>query len=110
MPNFKTYHKAWTSIQITLTNKIIFILFILILQVEERRLTPYSTKHPDHEVELIRLWKLLKPRELLLSRRTEQWQEIGFQGDDPAVSIHIFNLLCYLLCLDGFPRNGHAWT
>lgn len=48
--------------------------------VESRRSTTYDSKSQDHEKQLLSLWALLKPDEELLSRKTLQWQAIGFQG------------------------------
>lgn len=48
-------------------------------EVEERRLVKFSARNPDHEEELLKLWKLMKPDEPLCARRSVQWQDIGFQ-------------------------------
>ncbi|KAI9278463.1 ELMO/CED-12 family-domain-containing protein [Phascolomyces articulosus] len=37
-----------------------------------------------HEQKLLKLWKALMPETELESRLTQQWAEIGFQGNDPA--------------------------
>lgn len=39
----------------------------------------YDSEDEEHEEKLNRLWKLLKPDEKLRDRKTDQWQEIGFQ-------------------------------
>lgn len=62
-------------------------------EVEKRRLEFYNSKLPEHEKQLLRLWNLLKPDELLLGRRTSQWQDIGFQGDDPATDFRGMGML-----------------
>lgn len=49
-------------------------------QVEVCRSTTYDSKSQEHEKKLLQLWELLKPDEKLLSRKTLQWQTIGFQG------------------------------
>lgn len=46
--------------------------------------TPYDPENPQHEQALLQLWQLLKPNTILKSRRCNQWQDIGFQGVDPA--------------------------
>jgi hypothetical protein len=48
--------------------------------VEERRSTNYDSNNAEHEKQLLKLWDLLKPNEKLNSRKSLQWQEIGFQG------------------------------
>uniref|UniRef100_A0A914GWU0 ELMO domain-containing protein n=1 Tax=Globodera rostochiensis TaxID=31243 RepID=A0A914GWU0_GLORO len=65
----------------------------LCMKVEERRLESYCSNCPEHEWELLRLWKLLKSEEPLTGRRSEQWQEIGFQGDDPATDFRGMGML-----------------
>lgn len=65
----------------------------LCTEVERRRVEFYNSRHPEHEKELLHLWKLLKPDEVLLARRTDQWQEIGFQGDDPATDFRGMGML-----------------
>ncbi|KAI6209727.1 OTU-like cysteine protease family protein [Aphelenchoides besseyi] len=62
--------------------------------VEQKRSTAYDNKNEEHEKMLQMLWSLLKPNEQLTARKTNQWQEIGFQGDDPSTDFrgHVFNL------------------
>lgn len=48
--------------------------------VEKLRSTAYDVNNPEHEKKLMKLWSLLKPNEKLISRKSLQWQEIGFQG------------------------------
>lgn len=62
-------------------------------QVEGLRLQQYNTRNEDHEKQLLRLWKLLKPNEELEDRKSDQWQSIGFQGDDPATDFRGMGLL-----------------
>ncbi|XP_015115016.1 ELMO domain-containing protein 2 [Diachasma alloeum] len=38
-------------------------------------------------------WKTLEPREALEDRVTKQWQEIGFQGDDPKTDFRGMGIL-----------------
>ncbi|KAL3090934.1 hypothetical protein niasHS_007309 [Heterodera schachtii] len=65
----------------------------LCVKVEERRLESYCANCSEHEWELLRLWKLLKPEEALEGRITDQWQQIGFQGDDPATDFRGMGML-----------------
>ncbi|KAL7079474.1 hypothetical protein ACQ4LE_000992 [Meloidogyne hapla] len=62
-------------------------------EVEHRRLEVYCNKIPEHEKELLRLWALLKPNEPLISRLSNQWQDIGFQGDDPSTDFRGMGIL-----------------
>uniref|UniRef100_A0AC34FWR7 ELMO domain-containing protein n=1 Tax=Panagrolaimus sp. ES5 TaxID=591445 RepID=A0AC34FWR7_9BILA len=48
-------------------------------EVEARRSIPYDSKNESHEKLLLKLWNLLKPDEELTSRKSNQWQDIGFQ-------------------------------
>lgn len=56
----------------------------LIKIVEDLRTTQYNSDNDEHERKLIALWNVLMPDTKLESRITKQWQEIGFQGDDPS--------------------------
>lgn len=51
--------------------------------VESMRITGYDSDNADHENKLNELWYLLMGNTKLESRITKQWQDIGFQGDDP---------------------------
>ncbi|KAI1712174.1 ELMO/CED-12 family domain-containing protein [Ditylenchus destructor] len=62
-------------------------------EVEERRLINYDSKNKEHEALLAKLWKLLMDGEELRSRKTNQWQQIGFQGDDPATDFRGMGIL-----------------
>ncbi|KAJ8681861.1 hypothetical protein QAD02_017653 [Eretmocerus hayati] len=55
----------------------------LVVQCEQLRRTQYDSDNRLHEQQLLKLWKLLMPYEPLEARITKQWQDIGFQGDDP---------------------------
>ncbi|CAH4035531.1 ELMO domain-containing protein 2 [Pieris brassicae] len=65
----------------------------LIDDIEELRCTQYDSKNSDHEEKLLKLWSLLQPNELLEDRITKQWQNIGFQGDDPKTDFRGMGLL-----------------
>ena len=60
--------------------RIDYLIFNSIFKVEGLRLQQYNTRNEDHEKQLLRLWKLLKPNEELEDRKSDQWQSIGFQG------------------------------
>lgn len=58
--------------------------------VEELRALkqPYSKGNPDHEAALEELWQQLRPGVRRNGGRiTKEWQEIGFQGSDPATDM-----------------------
>ena len=55
----------------------------LVREVEHLRSVPYDPNNLEHERGLLQLWSLLQPGVPLLTRVTKQWQNIGFQGDDP---------------------------
>ncbi|TKR79982.1 hypothetical protein L596_014122 [Steinernema carpocapsae] len=61
--------------------------------VEDRRLIAYCSDDEHHEKKLLKLWKLLNPEEELEARITKKWQQIGFQGDDPATDFRGMGLL-----------------
>ncbi|XP_014254930.1 ELMO domain-containing protein 2 [Cimex lectularius] len=65
----------------------------LYAEVEELRLTQYDSSCPEHEEKLQRLWTALCPETPLEARITKQWQDIGFQGDDPKTDFRGMGLL-----------------
>nr|CAG4652045.1 EOG090X0AMT [Triops cancriformis] len=62
-------------------------------EVESLRTCPYDADNQEHEAKVLELWSLLMPNRPLLSRVTRQWQEIGFQGDDPKTDFRGMGLL-----------------
>lgn len=56
----------------------------LCADVEDVRRIPYDGDDMDHENKLLKLWRLLMPHEPLENRISKQWQDIGFQGDNPS--------------------------
>jgi hypothetical protein len=62
-------------------------------EVESRRSIPYDSSNESHEKLLLKLWKFLKPDEELKSRKSKQWEDIGFQGDDPATDFRGMGIL-----------------
>ncbi|XP_043250044.1 ELMO domain-containing protein 2 [Colletes gigas] len=65
----------------------------LCMECEELRKTPYDAENPEHELLLLHLWNSLMPYEPLDARVTKQWQEIGFQGDDPKTDFRGMGIL-----------------
>jgi len=61
--------------------------------VEDLRLEPYDSENSLHERKLMALWNNLMPEVQLESRITKQWQDIGFQGDDPATDFRGMGIL-----------------
>ncbi|XP_055541793.1 ELMO domain-containing protein 2 isoform X2 [Wyeomyia smithii] len=61
--------------------------------VEQRRSTQYDCNDAGHEAKLISLWKLLMGEDKLKNRVSEQWQDIGFQGDDPKTDFRGMGML-----------------
>ncbi|XP_053695273.1 ELMO domain-containing protein 2 [Sabethes cyaneus] len=62
--------------------------------VEQHRSTPYDCNDAEHETKLISLWKMLMGEENKLKGRvSDQWQDIGFQGDDPKTDFRGMGML-----------------
>lgn len=61
--------------------------------VEDLRLEAYDPENVLHERKLMALWNTLMPDIPLESRITKQWQDIGFQGDDPATDFRGMGIL-----------------
>ncbi|KAI6232079.1 ELMO domain-containing protein [Aphelenchoides besseyi] len=61
--------------------------------IEQKRSTAYDSMNEEHEKMLHKLWSLLKPNEELTARKTNQWQDIGFQGDDPSTDFRGMGIL-----------------
>ncbi|KAI8394036.1 ELMO/CED-12 family-domain-containing protein [Radiomyces spectabilis] len=53
-------------------------------EINERTQVKYDSTNPLHEQKLLKLWEALMPDTQLEARLTQQWGEIGFQGNDPA--------------------------
>lgn len=64
----------------------------LITEAEMQRKEQYDSANNSHEEVLRSLWAALKD-EPLTSRKSRQWTEIGFQGDDPATDFRGMGLL-----------------
>ncbi|ALC46662.1 CG10068 [Drosophila busckii] len=65
----------------------------LMHQVEELRAEAYDAANLEHEEKLLMLWQLLMPDSPLTGRISKQWQDIGFQGDDPKTDFRGMGLL-----------------
>ncbi|XP_055707335.1 ELMO domain-containing protein 2 [Phlebotomus papatasi] len=76
-------------------------------EVERLRMTPYDCDNLQHEIKLNELWKLLMPDVELEARVTKQWQDIGFQGDDPKTDFRGMGILS-LENLLFFAREYHG--
>ncbi|TRY73945.1 hypothetical protein TCAL_15704 [Tigriopus californicus] len=55
----------------------------LVQEVEKLRSEGFDSENLEHERTLLQLWALLQPGIPLTTRKTKQWQNIGFQGEDP---------------------------
>ncbi|KAL0490944.1 ELMO domain-containing protein [Acrasis kona] len=53
----------------------------------------YNDKNSEHEEKLLSLWNLIYPETPLLERKCEQWEKIGFQGQDPATDFRAMGML-----------------
>eukprot|EP00386_Alphamonas_edax_P004543 GDKI01014342.1.p1 GENE.GDKI01014342.1~~GDKI01014342.1.p1 ORF type:complete len:384 (+),score=86.92 GDKI01014342.1:63-1214(+) len=69
--------------------------------------TPYDSSNPSHEEKLERLWQLYRPEVRRDGRITKQWDELGFQGDDPATDFRglgVFGLDNLLYIPSAYPN------
>jgi len=58
---------------------------------ESLRSTPYQTE--VHSTKLTKLWNALYPEQQLKGLVSEQWKDIGFQGDDPSTDFRGMGIL-----------------
>lgn len=65
----------------------------LLHEIEEMRLNQFDSLNNAHEEKLTRLWVALMPKVPLEGRITKQWQDIGFQGDDPKTDFRGMGML-----------------
>jgi len=65
----------------------------LVLDVENLRAEGFDDGNLQHEMQLLELWTLLQPDKPLLTRVTKQWQDIGFQGEDPKTDFRGMGIL-----------------
>lgn len=64
----------------------------------------YDENNEKHELLLEQLWSNLKPNKTRIVRKTKEWQEIGFQGDNPSTDFRGMGILG-LMCLVHFSKN-----
>lgn len=55
--------------------------------------TPYDQTNPEHEEQLRALWTALKRTPCPPPTKSKQWQEIGFQGENPATDFRGMGIL-----------------
>lgn len=89
--NVKAHNRFIVSIRKSLED--IWSYKQLLNDVEDLRKTHFDCEDPEHEKKLVLLWSLLMPNEPLENRITKQWQDIGFQGDDPKTDFRGMGLL-----------------
>ncbi|XP_037956175.1 ELMO domain-containing protein 2 [Teleopsis dalmanni] len=65
----------------------------LVYTVDHLRAIPYDSNNLQHEEMLLELWNYLMPNEPLTGRISKQWQDIGFQGDDPKTDFRGMGIL-----------------
>ena len=85
--------------------------------------TPYSESNAAHEKLLMRLWDTLRPAQRLSARKSSDWEQLGFQGDNPATdfrgmgTLGLHNLVAFATTcgldanrlLADCNRNGLRW-
>lgn len=76
-------------------------------EIEALRAEKYAEDNATHKGTLLELWSLLMPSTPLESRITKQWQQIGFQGTDPATDFRGMGLLG-LHCLHYFAKRHNS--
>jgi len=64
--------------------EVVYTVKCLNAKLQELRSTSYDSENSVHEEKLLRLWRNMKEGEELSGRKSRQWQDIGFQGNDPA--------------------------
>jgi len=65
----------------------------LVEEVKNSAAIHYDCSNDVHEKSLLLLWDELMPDKRLESRVTKQWQDIGFQGDDPKTDFRGMGML-----------------
>ncbi|XP_050520860.1 ELMO domain-containing protein 2 [Daktulosphaira vitifoliae] len=65
----------------------------LIEEIKATAAIKYDCCNDVHEKSLFLLWDELKPDDQLENRVTKQWQDIGFQGDDPKTDFRGMGIL-----------------
>jgi len=96
------------------------------LDVENMRAESFDSDNLTHEKQLVELWSLLQPDRPLVTRVTKEWQDIGFQGEDPktdfrgmgVLSLHNLLYFCrefgstakHILSHSHHPRFGYSFA
>lgn len=65
----------------------------MLAEVENLRKTAFDSNNYDHEHKLVELWNCLMPSVPLSYRVSKQWQDIGFQGEDPKTDFRGMGML-----------------
>lgn len=65
----------------------------LVEEIKHNSDIKYDCTNYIHEKCLLHLWDELKPNDQLENRVTKQWQDIGFQGDDPKTDFRGMGML-----------------
>ncbi|RXG58132.1 ELMO domain-containing protein 1 [Armadillidium vulgare] len=67
----------------------------MLSRLEDLRTTAYDSNNSEHEEKLLKLWSCLQPKTYFRGkgRISKQWQEIGFQGNDPATDFRGMGML-----------------
>lgn len=65
----------------------------LVEEIKTSAAIQYDCNNDVHEKSLLLLWDELMPNDRLENRVTKQWQDIGFQGDDPKTDFRGMGLL-----------------
>jgi len=63
------------------------------IDVEKLRAEVFDSSNLEHESQLMELWNLMQPDRPLLKRKSKQWQDIGFQGEDPKTDFRGMGIL-----------------
>jgi len=66
---------------------------LLQTHIENIRQQSYDSDLEEHETKLLNLWETINPGIPLETRITKQWQDIGFQGDDPKTDFRGMGML-----------------
>eukprot|EP01065_Artemidia_motanka_P008279 TRINITY_DN14138_c0_g1_i1.p1 TRINITY_DN14138_c0_g1~~TRINITY_DN14138_c0_g1_i1.p1 ORF type:complete len:254 (+),score=88.73 TRINITY_DN14138_c0_g1_i1:99-860(+) len=73
------------------------------------RSVSFSSDNPSHEALLMRLWDAMRPGVKLPARRCDEWDQIGFQGKDPATDFRgggILGLLHLVFFAENYPQQA----
>ncbi|XP_025405090.1 ELMO domain-containing protein 2 [Sipha flava] len=65
----------------------------LVEEIKTSAAIQYDCSNDVHEKSLLLLWNELMPNNKLENRVTKQWQDIGFQGDDPKTDFRGMGIL-----------------